>query len=209
MLIPLPQVLAYATRPVTGVLHLGANVGEEAAAYADAGITRVVWVEALPTTIPQLRANVQPFGHDVIEAAVSDRVGDEVPFYIADNAQSSSLLRPKLHLKVSPDVAFPETCTVTTTTVDALAASHDLSGLTMLNADLQGGELAALCGAEQFLAGVDLLYLEVNTKELYEGCAQLGELDAWLKPRGFRRVELKMAGPHVGWGDSIYLKDSR
>ena len=191
---------------ITGILHIGANTGEEAQAYREAGVDRVVWIEALPSTIPALRAHVEPYGHEVIHAAVSDRAGQSVIFHVADNGQSSSLLEPKLHLKVSPDVHFNETITVETTTVDDLAVEHDFSGLNMANLDLQGAELMVLRGAEKTLEQIDVLYLEINTKELYKGCALLPELERFWEAHGFRRADLRMAGPNVGWGDCLAVR---
>ena len=52
---------------------------------------------------------------------------------------------------------------------------------------------------------IDYIYAEVNTKELYAGCAQLPELDAWLDARGFKRVEISMTG--WGWGDALYVRN--
>lgn len=209
MLIPLDQVLErYGGRtPIRGVLHLGAHVGEEAAAYEAAGLSRVVWVEALPATVTELRRRVEPLGHEVIEAAVSDRAGQEVNFFIASNGQSSSLLQPKTHLVVSPEIAFEDEIRLVTTTVDELSRAHDFSELNMLNADLQGAELLALRGAERTLEQMELLYLEINTKELYEGCARLPELDAFLHEKGFCRVALRMAGRRLGWGDGVWARE--
>jgi hypothetical protein len=64
----------------------------------------------------------------------------------------------------------------------------------------------ALRGAAQSLVHVDVLYLEVNERELYEGCAMVGELDAFLEPYGFRRVWTHMT--EHGWGDAIYRKET-
>ena len=46
--------------------------------------------------------------------------------------------------------------------------------------------------------------IEVNTRRLYEGCALLNELDAYMNEKGFVRLITKMAGSK-GWGDAVYV----
>ena len=46
------------------------------------------------------------------------------------------------------------------------------------------------------------LYLEVNEKELYKGCALLPELDAYLLTNGFQRVLTNMTCH--GW-ETLYI----
>jgi hypothetical protein len=45
---------------------------------------------------------------------------------------------------------------------------------------------------------------EVNNGEVYEGCAQIGEIDKFLSAFGFNRVETCMGGGM--WGDAFYVK---
>ena len=51
----------------------------------------------------------------------------------------------------------------------------------------------------------DLQYvmMEVNTDDVYVGCAQLAELDTFLSE--FRRVETYMV-PNQGWGDALWIR---
>jgi hypothetical protein len=68
--------------------------------------------------------------------------------------------------------------------------------------DVQGFELEVLKGATETLKGIDYVYCEINRDEVYEGCAKIWELDAFLKD--FTRVETSWAGG--SWGDAIYIK---
>ena len=49
-----------------------------------------------------------------------------------------------------------------------------------LNFDIQGAELKALKGMEEYLNKVDYLYTEVNSNYVYVGCALITELDEYL-----------------------------
>lgn len=204
MLLPLDDLrLKYALR-ITGVLHIGAHEGQEAATYTANGITSVTWVEANPNVIPRLRAHVEPLGQRVVVALVADRSGAEVDFHITNNELSSSILSLGTHQQEYPDVVVTESIRCETTTVDDLCRREGIDGCNMLVLDVQGAELLVLRGAPRQLEGIDYLYVEVNQKHLYEEGALLPELDAFLE--AFERVETKMVPQ--GWGEAFYVRSS-
>lgn len=92
------------------------------------------------------------------------------------------------------------------TTVDELVKEKVMGPFNFLNMDLQGAELLALHGATKTLDSVETIYTEVNKKQVYKGCAQIGELDKFLACFQFRRVATEWAG-NAGWGDSLYVRD--
>lgn len=206
MLIPIPDLaLRHGVDSVTGVLHLGAHLGEEADAYDNdmpwSDKPRVVWVEGNPHLIRALEANVahRP-GHEIIRALIDDQA-HEVTLNIASNGQSSSVLEFGTHATEHPDVTYVDRFTDTTTTVDTLAGS-DWDDLNFLNLDLQGLELRALRGAQAFLEHCRFIYSEVNRRPLYKGCAMVHDLDMNLT--GFRRVATEWT-VH-GWGDALWVR---
>jgi hypothetical protein len=74
-----------------------------------------------------------------------------------------------------------------------------------MNIDIQGAELLMLKGASEILPHIKCIYIEVNNKELYRGCAMINEIDDYLETRNFLRVKTKWYG-NTGWGDAIYIK---
>ena len=80
----------------------------------------------------------------------------------------------------------------------------DASKYTFWNFDIQGAELSALKGSLKSLVHAKVLYLEVNEKELYKGCALIGEIDSFLSQQGFSRHITVMT--RHGWGDAIYIR---
>lgn len=194
---------------VSGVLHVGAHLGEEARAYRDVGFRPVIWVEANPDLIDQLIPIVRHYNQKVIEAVVSDEVGKEITFHITRDpegtAMSSSLLELALHKKYAPWVKEVEQKTLVTTTIDTLAEQYDdINKCNFINLDIQGAELLALRGAENFLEHCQYVYTEVNENYLYKDCALLPEMDAFLGERGFTRHETVMT--KAEWGDAFYVK---
>jgi FkbM family methyltransferase len=201
MLIPDVFARVPAARPLRGVLHVGAHTCEEAPLYASLGLAPedVVWIDA--------NADYKPEGMDTYwVAAVSDTDGAPAVFHITSNGESSSLLALKEHLREHPHVREVAQRPLVTTTLDALLAEKGVpyERFDVMNLDIQGAELLALRGATRLLPHLRAIYTEVNTKELYEGCALVGDLDAFLAGYGFTRVLVSMT--QHGWGDALYVR---
>lgn len=206
MLIPFDQLFPrYGIRP-DGILHLGANEGQEAEMYHKLGIRNVIWVECVPDVFKKLVAHLMRFpAQHARLACLSDVDGMNVDFHVANNGgQSSSLLEFGTHAKEHPTVKFTETLRMRTTRVDTLLRNERLKGRWLVNADLQGAELLALCGMGDLLGQFDWAYLEVNERPLYKGCPLLPEMDAWMKNQGFARREMQMT--NFGWGDALWIR---
>lgn len=187
----------------TGVLHVGANVGEEAPVYDELGIKDVVWIEANSQLIPQLRINAKKYKHKVLHALVGDVEGLEVELHISNNAgQSSSILELGTHKIAHPEVHYVGSEVMKMVRLD----QHGCwGGIDFLNIDVQGAELKVLKGLGDVLHQFKWAYLEVNKAELYKGCALVEDVDMYMLGFGFKRVETLWCG-NTGWGDALYIK---
>jgi len=208
MLIPFKELFARHNIRTPGVLHLGANTGQEAQAYQDQGISQVIWVEALPHIHTALADHIKQFpGHVALLACLSDKDDDRVNFNIASNgAQSSSMLQFGTHKQEHPSVHFVGKVTMFTSRLDTLLQYHklEIGEDWFLNADLQGAELLALKGMGDLLKKFKHAYIEVNDKHLYKGCPLTAEIDTYLADFGFVPKETKMTGS--GWGDRFFMR---
>lgn len=204
MLFDLAKLVPKYNMNITGVLHVGAHTGEEAPKYAECGISEVVWIEANPLLLPQLKKFVAPYGHRVIQALVSDVGGKSVTFNVANNGQSSSILDLELHAHYVKDVWYTGKQHHISTTVDELGQMYGFlhTGLNFMNMDLQGAELLCLKGSTEYLKDADYIYTEVNVGHLYRDCALIGELDEFLDE--FQRVETDITAHE--WGDALYIR---
>jgi FkbM family methyltransferase len=192
-----------------GVLHLGACTGEEADIYTKAGVPIVVWFECNPNVLPQLRMNISSrIGHYIIEAAIVDEDDKEIEFNITNNNASSSILNLKDHRILYPDITVTQKIKLKTSTVDSLLPKNHFhyTEFDFANLDLQGAELLALKGMKKVLPHLKWVYTEVNMRELYEGCALLNDIDAFLRTAGFERERLADSG--MWWGDALYTRKS-
>lgn len=189
-----------------GVLHVGANTGQEAEFYYNAGVKEVIWVECHVPTFEKLQENVKDIpGTICINACVSDRYS-ETYFNIANNdSQSSSLLELAHHKNIHPEVSFIDKILVKTHRLDELLKDFKFGGSWFLNIDLQGADLLAMKGMGDLLYHFKWINTEVNNTEVYEGCHLVGDIDDYLIQYGFKRVE---TGEWVAnsWTDALYVR---
>ena len=123
--------------------------------------------------------------------------------YLSDNeSQSSSILKPKTHIKEMPWIHFEGTEEVEVKTLDG----YNIKGCNFINIDVQGYEMEVFKGGKKTLEEIDYVYSEVNKAELYEGCVQMSELDSFLGEYGFKRVETYWPENWYNWGDALYIK---
>lgn len=209
MLIPFKDICEKYKIATKGVIHVGAHHGEEIQDYYSNGVKHSVWIEANPSVFAVLEKTVAEYPKAfAVNACLSDKVG-EVTFNIANNSQSSSILDLAYHKIAHPEVHYTETISLQTTTLDE--AMNVVKGKKLsfefLNADIQGAEMLMLKGAPKTIEKLKYIYLEVSNKPIYEGCALIDEMDAFLAERGFTRVEVLWCGD-FGWGDALYIKNT-
>jgi len=203
MLLTFDEIRAVTDLTFTGALHIGAHECEEIPFYEKLHVPTVIWMDAMNDKVDQAIARGIP---NVYHAVVTDQDDQEVTFHVANNGQSSSVLEFGTHSVEHPWVTYVQEIKQKTVTIDSFFARNriDPSVYTFWNFDIQGAELMALQGATHAIQYAKALYLEVNEKELYQGCALLPELDAFLQTKGFRRVLTRMT--EHGWGDALYLR---
>ena len=188
-----------------GIIHIGAHMCEEREIYEKVGCddTKVVWIEANPR-LCQFISQRFPTVH-VYNGLISDKEED-VDFIVTNNGQSSSFLELKEHRKEHPEVYEVGRIKLKTTTLPELLNRHsiDVTKYDCLMMDIQGAELYALRGMKDLLSSFRLVYLEVNTKEIYAGCGRLSDIIDLLQPHGFVMRDINMT--HHGWGDAVFVR---
>jgi FkbM family methyltransferase len=184
---------------ISGVLHIGAHFGEEYKLYKTLNINKLLFFEPVKHNFNELIRNVPE--HLCINVALGNYSGiATMHVETANLGQSSSILEPDIHLKQYPHIQFPDKEEVQIATLD----SFDTSGFNMINMDVQGYELEVLKGGINTLKNIDYIICEVNIDSLYKNCAQMTDIDNFLYPLGFIRLETSMDGGN--WGDAFYLK---
>jgi FkbM family methyltransferase len=205
MLFDWNDVTRYFSKPVTGVLHVGAHLAEEAPLYEGIGVSNVWWVEGNPSVMVKLRRALKPYPtHRYVQALVYEEDGAELDFHVTNvDGMSSSIYEFGTHSQFSPDIEFVQHFKLPTKTIDTIVAENKIENINLINLDLQGAELPALKGASKLLGGVDYILTEVNRDEVYKGCTKIQELSHFLTD--FVRVETHWV-PNQGWGDALFIR---
>jgi FkbM family methyltransferase len=197
-------------RSARGVIHVGANVGQERELYRRYDL-EVLWIEPIPDVFARLRANIAAFPRQrALQRLVTDRDDASYEFNVANNdGESSSILALKEHRDVWPKVQFTRTITLNSTTLATLLAREriDAARYDALVMDTQGSELLVLHGAEPVLGHFKFIKTEVPDFEAYAGCAQLADIERFLRDRGYEELARNRFASRPGGGhyyDVVY-----
>lgn len=130
------------------------------------------------------RENVELYAN-----ALGERTGEIMKLHVSDRFNepwgSSSLLKPKDHLKNHPQITFNETIDVKIVNLDDFILKKNISTIDFLELDLQGFEPVVLKAAPNTLKVTKILYTEVNLVEQYEGNMLYPEYKEFLLSAGF------------------------
>lgn len=204
MIITFADIVKKYDMKISGVIHIGGHYGEEVGSYVEQGINDIVLFEPLKENFEILKKNVSNFdanieGHRV---ALGNSNGNITMNLSSNGLESSSILKPKLHLELYPDITFDNTEEVEIKKLD----DYNYSNYNFMNMDVQGYELEVLRGGSNTLQYIDYLYCEVNRNEVYEGNAYIQELDDYLFSYNMKRVETSW-WDDGDWGDALYIKE--
>ena len=193
-----------------GIVHVGANSGQEAPSYARLGVP-VFWIEPLPDVFAVLQERISSHPlQTAVRALVSDSDGAEVDFHVA--GESSSMFAFAEHKKLWPEIDASGILRLTTSRLDTLMQAHGLSSppYDALVIDTQGAELLVLKGAGDRLAGFERIVAEAADFEAYRGATNVEELTAFLAGHGFGlQHKASMASlKGVGTYYNLYFKRS-
>lgn len=196
-------------KSVNGVIHIGAHNCEERIIYLsyfnNLTDNDIVWIEAIHENVNYIKTNYPSI--KIFNECISNTDNEIVTFNITNNSQSSSFLNLKEHLIEHPDVYNIKSIEIKTKTLKTFYDENNFTydKFNFMVLDIQGAELLALKGAKEILEYVDFIYLEVNTKELYENCGLLSDIDIYLGKYNFQQQTILMT--KHGWGDAFYVKN--
>jgi FkbM family methyltransferase len=196
----------FGLRP-TCLVHVGANDGAEAELYSASGISKALYIEAVPDIFELLEHRLSNYpGHSAYCAVCAEADGNTVEFFVADNkGQSSSMFEFGTHATSHPNVRFQGSLTVTTRALDSILAEQQLkTRWDALVVDVQGAEMQVLRGARSLLNQVCCAMIEVSDGEVYRGGAQLDEILSFMSYYDFELRYLFIN--HHNWGDGFFVK---
>jgi FkbM family methyltransferase len=164
-------------------------------------MNKILWVEAIPEKVNLCK---ERFPNILIENAIVSDTVETVRFNVSNNGQSSSILDFGLHSTFHPHVHYIGYFESETKLLKDIICNYNIE-YNFLNFDIQGAELKALKGMEEYLSKVDYVYIEVNSDYVYKECALIGEIDDYLLQFGLNRVETQWC-ENYRWGDAFYIR---
>ena len=206
-MLDLSQLLEEHSITPRGVIHVGANEGEELKTYQEIGINKVLFIEANPAVFQVLKANLRDVPNLIgVNCAISNLNGTAT-LHITSMDAASSILPLKRVKEYYPEIRETHQIQVQCKTLDTLLAELGLNpgDFNLLNLDIQGAEFLALQGAKNLLQHIEAINTEVNYEELYEGTQLIDQIDELLAESDFERVAT-VTPYHPSWGDAFYVK---
>ena len=179
-------------KEVNGVIHIGANEGQEREHYSKYGLQKVLWIEADPEAFKKLKKNIKNIKN---QTALNYLVLDKKKinnFYISNaNGNASSILEFSTHKKMYPDVKYIKKISLMSYTLCNIIKKDKISikDYQTLILDTQGSELQILKGANKLLKNFKYIKLEASNFELYKNNPVLKEIADYLKNYNFIEVK--------------------
>jgi len=183
------------TNAVDVVLDVGANAGQFAMeTRRDVGFSgRIISFEPLSSAFELLQNNA---GGDPLWQVINCALGSaesSQEINVAGNSYSSSLLNMlSAHLRAAPDSRYVAKERIEVRSLDSMfdgLCSGDDS--VYLKIDTQGYESEVIRGAEEALARIGTVQLEMSLVPLYEGQGTFADLHGLLSEKGFRLVSVE------------------
>lgn len=194
------------------ILDIGSRYGNESITLKQAfPDSKVYAFECNPAAIKVWRNNVEQKDIYLVEKAVSD-VDGTIEFYPINpertitthkdgNIGASSLFKAN---PAYPYEKYSQDCiSVESTTIHKWAMNNNIKHVDLVWLDVQGSELKALRGMEDFLEGIKLIHTEVSFKPVYIEQPLFKDINTFLKKKGFVFLGFENIS---GWfGDANYI----
>jgi FkbM family methyltransferase len=193
---------------VEGIIHVGANVGQERPTYVASGAPFCMYIEPITSVFEVLKSNISDIpGHIAVQAVCSDVSGQEITMNIASNAGlSSSILPLGEHQRIFPHVHYEGTEVLVSKTLDEIVEQEGHGRpFNLLVIDAQGADLKVLRGAHNLLSHLDGIYVEISEMPLYEGGCTVEQITSFLSGYDFRMKWMEIIG-RSRTGDAFYAR---
>lgn len=183
------------------IIDCGAHIGDDSLKLAQIPHSTVYAFEAVPEIYQRLVQRTSKRNNIKCLPLALSHYSGEAEFYVSSGGSdgSSSLLKPKQHIKDHPDVHFSSVIKVRCLTLDDWADKEGIQKVDMLWLDMQGAEQIMLEQSKKILETVKVIHSEISTRETYEGVKPYAEFRSFLEGKGFKvLLEAIPAGADMG-----------
>lgn len=191
-----------------GVLFdIGANSGQSVRTFKNLFPDSFIHsFEPSPSVYAELAEAVKIYDNVSINNVGVGSASGQMTFLENSQSEMSSFLKPG---KMGWGRVEKETL-VSVTTVDEYCETNGISFINLLKIDTQGYEFEVLKGCQKLMRKdrIQMIYMEVNFAELYEGLPGFDELFRFLVDNNFGLVsfyEFAHQGCLASWSDALFL----
>jgi FkbM family methyltransferase len=192
---------------IKGIIHIGAHYGEEYKHYKTLN-KPIIFFEPLLENFSILYNSLSSEENVILYKYALGNENKKVKMNLSSNAKaSSSILSPKKHLELHPNILFEgeeEVDMIKLNTLDITHHNLTMKDFNFMVLDTQGYEIEVLKGSSEVLDNIDYLVCEVSNDELYENNSTLEEIDDYLSSFGFIREDTVWCTEI--WGNAFYKK---
>ena len=179
-------------KDVHGVIHIGANEGQEREHYNKYDLQKVLWIEADPEVFKKLKENISQYKNQTaLNYLVLDN-NNKKKFNISNsNGNASSILEFSKHKKMYPNVKFVKKIFLQSYSLRNIVKKEkiNLKNYQALILDVQGSELKVLKGANKLLINFNYIKLECSNFEVYKHNPSIKVISNYLKNYNFKEVK--------------------
>ena len=197
---------------VSGVIHIGANSGQEREEYNLYSLD-VIWIEPIPKVFKKLKKNIKRYPKQKAYKYLLTNIDNQnINFKIANNAgQSSSILELNQHKDIWPKVEYTRSIKLKSSTLKNVIKHEkiDIKRYQALIIDTQGSELLVLKGGSNLLKNFRYIKTEAADFESYKECCLIKDLSKFLDKFGFKEIKkVKFASRKEGgsYFDILYKR---
>lgn len=203
------KFLDYVSNDAT-VIEAGANKGYDTVALSKVFSNGTVYaVEPIEGHYKTLLQSVEGVDNvKTFKLALHNKNGKAEMFVSSGNTiGSDTLLEPKEHLTLHPDIFFNEKQTVKTITFDDFVKNNNITGDIVLWFDMEGNEYNVLKASKTAINQVKAIYTEYSTVERYEGLTVYEDFKKFLIDNGFREEINETMYNYLGMGNAFFVRD--
>jgi FkbM family methyltransferase len=171
-----------------GVIHIGANVGQERNEYKD---LNVLWIEPIPDIFNILSDNIKSYPKQTaLNYLISDKDDHLFDFYVSSQHVRSSMLEFTNHHFKDKGFEHTESLKLKSIRMDTLIDKHNinLNDYDVLVTDCQGADYQVLKSFGSYIKHFKYVKSEVMISEIYKGIILEDEINKYMSDCGFSLI---------------------
>jgi FkbM family methyltransferase len=192
------------------IIEAGANKGYDTVHLSQVFKNGIIYaVEPINHHYKELKERTKGLTNvRLFNLALHSENGESEMFVSSGNTiGSDTLLQPKEHLTIHPDIHFNEKQKVKTIKLDDFVKENNINGDIACWFDMEGNEFNVLSVAEETLKQIKLIYMEYSIVERYEGLCLYEEFKKFLVSKGFKEIFNETTYNYLGMGNAAFIKE--